>query len=140
MIGGHCGVTSVTTTLRRRSLKSSGACETGMSWLHRQTFRPAGFPQHEQTAYPASNTTRRSRPIRLMIRGQGQTPTSATQARDRSGCATDGSTFPRRSGFLVGGGAKSVPCAEYPKLCVCGSAHADLTGHLLNRSGYRIAN
>ncbi|MFT6103970.1 MAG: hypothetical protein ACJA1E_000385 [Paracoccaceae bacterium] len=29
---------------------------------------------------------------------------------------------------------------EYPKLCVRGSAHAGLTGHLLNRSGYRIAN
>jgi hypothetical protein len=29
---------------------------------------------------------------------------------------------------------------EYPKFCVLGSAHADLTGHLLNRSGYRIAN
>ncbi len=29
---------------------------------------------------------------------------------------------------------------EYPKLCVWGLAHAVETGHLLNRSGYRIAN
>jgi len=29
---------------------------------------------------------------------------------------------------------------EYPKLCVWGLAHAGFTGHLLNRSGYRIAN
>ena len=29
---------------------------------------------------------------------------------------------------------------EYPKLCVWGLAHAVKTGHLLNRSGYRIAN
>jgi len=29
---------------------------------------------------------------------------------------------------------------EYPKLCVWGSAHAVETGHLLTRSGYRIAN
>ncbi|MDQ7069132.1 MAG: hypothetical protein Q9M48_00005 [Rhodobacterales bacterium] len=29
---------------------------------------------------------------------------------------------------------------EYPKLCVWGLAHAVFTGHLLNRSGYRIAN
>jgi len=29
---------------------------------------------------------------------------------------------------------------EYPKLCVWRSAHAVETGHLLNRSGYRIAN
>ena len=29
---------------------------------------------------------------------------------------------------------------EYAKLCVWGSAHARFTGHLLNRSGYRIAN
>ena len=31
-------------------------------------------------------------------------------------------------------------CWEYPKLCVLGLAHAVWTGHLLNRSGYRIAN
>ncbi len=29
---------------------------------------------------------------------------------------------------------------ECPKLCVWGLAHAVKTGHLLNRSGYRIAN
>jgi IS5 family transposase len=29
---------------------------------------------------------------------------------------------------------------EYPKLCVWGLAHAVKTGHLLNRSGYKIAN
>jgi hypothetical protein len=29
---------------------------------------------------------------------------------------------------------------EYPKFCVWGFADADLTGHLLNRSGYSIAN
>jgi len=29
---------------------------------------------------------------------------------------------------------------EYPKLCVWVLAHAVKTGHLLNRSGYRIAN
>ena len=29
---------------------------------------------------------------------------------------------------------------EYPKLCVLVLAHAVKTGHLLNRSGYRIAN
>ena len=31
-------------------------------------------------------------------------------------------------------------CREYPKLCVWVLAHAVKTGHLLNRSGYRIAN
>ena len=29
---------------------------------------------------------------------------------------------------------------EYPRLCVWGLAHAVKTDHLLNRSGYRIAN
>ena len=29
---------------------------------------------------------------------------------------------------------------EYPRLCVWVLAHAIKTGHLLNRSGYRIAN
>jgi hypothetical protein len=29
---------------------------------------------------------------------------------------------------------------EYPKLCVWSLVHASFTGHLLNRSGYRIAN
>ena len=32
------------------------------------------------------------------------------------------------------------PAWEYPKLCVWGLAHAGFAGHLLNRSGYRIAN
>ncbi|MFT7596313.1 MAG: hypothetical protein ACI8R4_003648, partial [Paracoccaceae bacterium] len=34
----------------------------------------------------------------------------------------------------------SAPIGEYPKLCVWGLAHAVKTGHLLNRSGYKIAN
>jgi hypothetical protein len=29
---------------------------------------------------------------------------------------------------------------EYPKLCVWSLVHAGFTGHLLNRSGYKIAN
>jgi len=36
--------------------------------------------------------------------------------------------------------ARHRPTREYPKLCVWGLAHAVETGHLLNRSGYRIAN
>ena len=35
---------------------------------------------------------------------------------------------------------KAVYPREYPKLCVWGLAHAVKTDHLLNRSGYRIAN
>ena len=35
---------------------------------------------------------------------------------------------------------KKHPDGEYPKLCVWRSAHAVETGHLLKRSGYKIAN
>ncbi len=42
-------------------------------------------------------------------------------------------------GFIVGL-ILTIPTGECPKLCVWGLAHAVKTGHLLNRSGYRIAN
>ena len=35
---------------------------------------------------------------------------------------------------------RSARLWERPKVCVWGLAHAIKTGHLLNRSGYRIAN